>query len=322
MEPNADLTLIRCLADGRFHSGAELGEALGISRAAIWKRVQRLDQWGLVVESVRGKGYRLPRPLDLLDPSALALALGGRATLQFEPVTASTNADALALAASGAPAPVVVTTECQSAGRGRRGRAWQSPFGANLYVSVLYELAGGFAALGGLSLAAGVAVAGALERAAPGLRPGLKWPNDLLVDGAKLGGVLIELAGEMDGRVQVVVGVGLNVAMNDRQAGAIDQSWTDLQRACATPPNRTALVGAVALALIDMLDRFAADGFAPFVAPFEALDLCRDQPVMLHAAEGTRRGVARGVAEDGALRVEIDGETRTVHGGEVSLRLQ
>jgi len=322
MDDNADLTLIRHLADGRFHSGAELGEALGISRAAIWKRVQRLDEWGLAVESVRGKGHRLSRPLDLLDPAALALALDGRASLKFKPVTASTNADALALAAAGQASPVVVTTEFQSAGHGRRGRAWQSPFGANLYVSVLYELAGGFSALGGLSLAAGVAVARALERLAPGLGVGLKWPNDVLVDGAKLGGVLIELAGEMEGGVQVVVGVGLNVAMSDRQAGAIDQSWIDLQRACASPPSRTDLVAAVALELIDMLDRFAVDGFAPFMAPFEALDLCRGRPVTVHAAEGVRPAVARGVGEDGALCVEMDGETRFVHGGEVSLRLQ
>lgn len=322
MEPSADLALIRRLADGRFHSGAELGEALGISRAAIWKRVQRLAELGLVVESVRGKGYRLDQKLDLLEPQALEKAFQGRADLRFKPVTTSTNADALTLAAAGVSPPVVVTTEFQSAGRGRRGRAWQSPFGANLYVSVLYELTGGFAALGGLSLATGVAVARALQRLVPALTPGLKWPNDLLVDGAKLGGVLIEVAGEMEGRVQVVVGVGLNVAMSDRQAGAIEQNWIDLQRACETPPKRTDLVCAVGLEVIDMLDRFAVHGFAPFMSSFRALDLCRDQPVTVHGADGARHGVARGVGEDGALRVEVDGETRFVHGGEVSLRIR
>ena len=322
MEDNADLVLIRRLADGRFHSGAELGEALGISRAAIWKRMRRLEELGLAVESVRGKGYRLSQPLDLLDPEALEAAFRGQAVLRFLPVTESTNGDALALAGQGVSSPVVVTTEFQSAGRGRRGRAWQSPFGANLYISVLYELAGGYSALGGLSLAAGVAVARALEREAPGLKPGLKWPNDLLVDGAKLGGVLIELAGEMDGRVQVVVGVGLNVAMSDRQADAIDQNWIDLRRACATPPARTRLAAAVGQELLAMLERFAADGFAPFMADFQALDLCRDRAVTLHGSDGARYGMALGVADDGALCVEIDGERRYVHGGEVSLRLQ
>lgn len=322
MEFNADLSLIRHLADGRFHSGAELGEALGISRAAIWKRVHRLADLELVVESVRGKGYRLARPLDLLDPAALAQAFRGRAEVVFKPVTASTNADALALAEAGGKPPVVVTSEFQNAGRGRRGRAWQSPFGANLYVSVLYELSGGFAALGGLSLAAGVAMVDALRQQVPGLRPGLKWPNDLLVDGAKLGGVLIEVAGEMEGRVQVVVGVGLNVSMSDRQADTIDQDWTDLQRVCVVPPARTDLVCAVGSELIKMLDRFAMDGFAPFIEPFQRLDLCRDRPVTIHGADGPCPGVARGVGADGALRVEINGETHSVHGGEVSLRLR
>ena len=142
------------------------------------------------------------------------------------------------------------------------------------------------------------------------------------MDGAKLGGVLIELAGEMDGRVQVVVGVGLNVAMSDRQADAIDQNWIDLRQACPAPPARTALAGAVGRELLAMLDRFAVDGFAPFMAEFQTLDLCLDRPVTVHGPDGARDGVARGVAEDGALCVDIDGERRWLHGGEVSLRLR
>ena len=321
-DSDPDLALIRLLADGRFHSGAALGELLGVSRTAIWKRLQRVAEvYGLSVESVRGKGYRLTTALDPLDPGALERALAGRADLHFSAVSASTNADALALADKAA-GPAVVTTEYQSAGRGRRGRRWQSPFGANLYLSVLYRLPGGFSSLGGLSLAAGVAISRALAEVAPDLRPALKWPNDLLVDGAKLGGVLIELAGEMEGQVQVVVGVGINVSMSDHQADAIDQDWIDLRRACGTPPERTRLAAAVAGELLAMLDRFAVDGFAPFMAAFDRIDLCRGRPVTLHAGTGQRSGVARGVSEDGALRLEVDGETHLMHGGEVSLRLQ
>jgi len=321
-DSDPDLHLIRLLADGRFHSGGALGEALGVSRAAIWKRLQRsAEAYGLSVESVRGKGYRLTRALDPLNPEAIEDSLRGRAGLHFQPVTQSTNADAMALAAEAA-GPMVVTTEYQSAGRGRRGRQWQSPFAANLYLSVLYQLSGGFSSLGGLSLAAGVAVSRALADTVPELGLGLKWPNDLLVDGAKLGGVLIELAGEMEGQVQVVVGVGINVAMSDHQAEAIDQDWTDLRRASAAPPDRTRLATAVAGELLTMLDRFAVDGFAPFTAAFDQMDVCRDRPVVIHTGAGQRTGVARGVSEDGALRVEIDGEIHYMHGGEVSLRLQ
>ncbi|ASK35160.1 biotin--[acetyl-CoA-carboxylase] ligase [Alloalcanivorax mobilis] len=322
MENSVDLEMVRLLADGRFHSGADLGEALGISRTAIWKRIQRLTEFGIDVESVRGKGHRLPRALDLIDPAALGQALAGRAQLDFRPVTGSTNADALALAAQGVAGPLVVSSESQSAGRGRRGRQWRSPFGANLYLSVLYRLGGGFSSLGGLSLAAGVAVSRALAQLMPDLSLGLKWPNDLYLNGAKLGGVLIELAGEMEGQVQVVVGVGINVSMGDTQAASIDQAWTDLQRACPTLPSRTALAAAVAVALIDMLDQFARDGFAPFLDAFNQRDLCRDRPVTVQTAGGSRSGIARGVAEDGSLRVDIDGESHLMHGGEVSLRLQ
>lgn len=317
-----DLALIRRLADGRFHSGGDLGEGLGVSRAAIWKRIQRLAELGIEVESVRGKGHRLSRPLSLIDPAAVAAALPAGTTLVYTPITGSTNADALTLAAEGATTPLVVTTECQSSGRGRRGRQWQSPFGANLYLSVLYRLAGGFSSLGGLSLAAGVAVSRALSALAPELEVGLKWPNDLFVGNAKLGGVLIELAGEMDGQVQVVVGVGINVAMHDRQAAVIDQAWIDLSRACVEVPPRTRLVSEVGGALVAMLDRFAVEGFAPFVAEFDRLDLSRDRPVVVHGGGDRRQGIARGVGEDGSLRVEIDGDIQILHGGEVSLRLQ
>lgn len=313
--------LVRRLADGRFHSGAALGEVLGVSRAAIWKRVQRLDEFGIGVESVRGKGHRLTQPLSLIDPDTVEAALPEGAGLVYAPVTGSTNADALAMAAEGAVGPTVFTTEFQSAGRGRRGRRWQSPFGANLYLSVLYRLSGGYSALSGLSLAAGVAVSEALTTLAPDLDVGLKWPNDLLVRGAKLGGVLIEVAGEMEGQVQVVVGVGINVNMHDRQAGAIEQAWTDLSRVCAAPPSRTALAAAVGAALVGMLDRFARDGFEPFLAEFDRRDLSRDQPVTVISGERRRDGIARGVAVDGALRVEIDGDIQALHGGEVSLRL-
>ncbi len=217
---------------------------------------------------------------------------------------------------------MVVARDYERAGSGRRGREWQSPSGAELDLSVLYRLAGGFSSLCGLSLAAGVAVSRALAQTAPDLGLGLKWPNDLLVNGAKLGGVLIELAGEMEGQVQVVVGVGINVSMSDHQAEAIDQDWTDLRRLRGSPPGRTHLAAAVADELLTMLDQFAVDGFAPFVAAFNRIDVCRDRPVVIHSGSGQRAGIARGVAEDGALRVEIDGETHYMHGGEVSLRLQ
>jgi len=175
----ADQQLIRLLADGQFHSGSELGQALGISRAAIWKRVQRLEEFGMALESVKGKGYRLAQPVDLIDQISLQEALGERAQLHYQWVTESTNGDALAVSGP-VRRPQVFVTECQTAGRGRRGRQWQSPFAANLYLSIRFPVSGGFAALGGLSLAVGVAVAQALQELDSELPVTLKWPNDLL----------------------------------------------------------------------------------------------------------------------------------------------
>lgn len=317
----ADQQLIRLLADGQFRSGSELGEALGISRAAIWKRVQRLEEFGLALESVKGKGYRLAQPVDLIDSQSLQAILGDRAQLHYQWVTESTNADALAIKGP-VRRPQVFVTECQTAGRGRRGRQWQSPFAANLYFSIRFPVSGGFAALGGLSLAVGVAVAQALQELDPSLPVALKWPNDLQINGAKVGGVLIELAGEMDGQVDVVIGVGVNGHMTGHQARDIDQAWTDLASELAEMPLRTRLAGCVLSHLLEMLPHFSQHGFAAFQNDFDRYDAVKGKLVQVQSAEQVLQGRAAGVLVDGALRVETPDGVREVYGGEVSLRVR
>lgn len=317
----ADQQLIRLLADGQFRSGSELGEALGISRAAIWKRVQRLEEFGLALESVKGKGYRLAQPVDLIDPLSLQATLGDQAQLRYQWVTESTNADALAIEGP-VRRPLVFVTECQTAGRGRRGRQWQSPFAANLYFSIRFPVSGGFAALGGLSLAVGVAVAQALQELDPPLPVTLKWPNDLQINGAKVGGVLIELAGEMDGQVDVVIGVGVNGRMTGHQARDIDQAWTDLASELAEMPSRTTLAACVLSRLLAMLPRFSQQGFAAFQDAFDRYDAVRGKSVQVQSGDQMILGRAVGVLADGALRVETPEGVREVYGGEVSLRVR
>ncbi len=317
----ADQQLIRLLADGQFRSGSELGEALGISRAAIWKRVQRLEEFGLALESVKGKGYRLAQPVDLIDPLSLQATLGDRAQLHYQWVTDSTNADALAIEGP-VSGPLVFVTECQTAGRGRRGRQWQSPFAANLYFSIRFPVSGGFAALGGLSLAVGVAVAQALQELDPPLPVTLKWPNDLQINGAKVGGVLIELAGEMDGQVDVVIGVGVNGRMTGHQARDIDQAWTDLASELANMPPRTTLAACVLSRLLEMLPHFSQHGFVAFQNDFDRYDAVRGKSVQVQSGDQMILGRAVGVLADGALRVETPDGVREVYGGEVSLRVR
>lgn len=319
---NADL--LRLLAGGDFVSGQQLADTLGVSRTAVWKQLNRLAELGLEVESVKGRGYRIEGGLDLLDRDAVLAAMDGTARsllaeLDLRDSIGSTNAEAMARIASGTGSGYVCSAEQQQAGRGRRGRSWVSPYGRNLYVSVVWEYSQGAAALEGLSLACGVAVARALATCGvPAVQ--LKWPNDILHDGAKLGGILLEMTGDAAGVCQVVVGIGLNVNMP--HADGIDQAWTDLARLCeGRPPPRNRLLGALLSELLPLLSTFEASGFAPWRDAWCALDAYADTPVVMHSGERQLTGVARGVDARGALQLETAAAgVQSVFGGELSLR--
>ena len=207
--------LLRLLADGEFHSGESLGETLGVSRAAIWNRVRTIERAGLSVIKVRGRGYRLAEPLDLVDAQALERALSDAPagfSTEFLNECESTNTVLLARARSGAPHASVLFCEHQSAGRGRRGKDWQSGIGTGLTFSLLWRFQEGAGQLSGLSLAVGVAIARALGSVGFD-QVQLKWPNDLLLGGHKLGGILIEVSGDYLGPSAAVIGVGLNMRL-------------------------------------------------------------------------------------------------------------
>ena len=325
MELNAILNL---LADGEFHSGAELGDALGVSRTAVWKHLQKLEPLGLALTSVKGKGYCLPGGLELLDRERILGAVDASARslvseLDLRTIADSTNTRAQARAAAGEARGYLCLAEQQTAGRGRRGRDWVSPFGKNIYLSAVWGFDGGVAALEGLSLAVGVALVAALERC--GLSgASLKWPNDLLWQERKLAGILLEMSGDVDGYCQVVVGIGLNVAMPEKAAEAIDQAWVDVQAMAAAqgvaPVSRNALVAAILSELLPLLASFQSRTFTRWQERWEALDAYRDCPVALSTASSSVAGIARGVSETGALKVEVDGVLQQFHGGEISVR--
>ena len=315
------LTLLRALADGEFHSGEELGALFGVSRAAVWKQLQKLEGLGLQVESVKGRGYRLSAALDLLDVQAItrALPVQLQQALQLTAYlqTDSTSVRAMQAAADYAHARAFVA-EQQTAGRGRRGRAWVSPFAANIYLSLVWAFQGGAAALSGLSLAVGVACARML-RASGAANVSLKWPNDLLVDGKKLGGILLEMTGDPGGECQVVIGIGINVSMTNELAASIDQPWIDL-RSLGVSLSRNELVANLLAELVCVLEQFAAEGFAAFKTEWMSLDAFANQGVTLSSAASTISGVASGVDESGALVLVVDGERQLFHGGELSMR--
>ncbi|NQD38393.1 bifunctional biotin--[acetyl-CoA-carboxylase] ligase/biotin operon repressor BirA [Permianibacter sp. IMCC34836] len=314
--------LLQLLADGREHSGTELGERLGISRAAIWKQLQALDELGIALEAVPGRGYRLREPLDLLDAAAIHAALAGQlelASLEVFSRIDSTNAFFLSDDRPTESNLRVALAEQQTAGRGRRGRAWVSPFAGNIYCSIKRQFPCGLEGLSGLSLVVGLAIAQALEALGiAGVQ--LKWPNDLRADGHKLGGVLIELAGDAGGPCTAVVGFGINVKMPSDSAQTIDQLWTDLRQLHSQLPSRNTIVAGILLRLAQALAQFAEEGFAPFAAAWSARDEFRGRPVQITGVNVQQSGIAVGVDERGALLLDTDSGRRAIVAGEVSLR--
>jgi BirA family transcriptional regulator, biotin operon repressor / biotin---[acetyl-CoA-carboxylase] ligase len=304
-------------------SGAKLAERFGLSRSAVWKVVQGLRAEGLGIEAVAGQGYRLAQPLDLIDEAAWRAQMDPRIAARFDSIEVvwridSTSSELRRRQAAGNHGCRLLLAESQSAGRGRLGRAWSSPPAANLYLSLGWRLARPASALGGLSLALGVAVAEALS--ATGVDGiGLKWPNDVLRHGRKLGGLLVELGGELGGPSDLVVGLGLNVRMPTAAACTIDQPWVDLADVSRLP-SRCAIAAEVVGAMVAALDAYDSEGFAPFRSRFGALDALLGKDV--HVREGDRRmaGVALGVDAEGGLRVRHAEGERVHRGGEVSLR--
>lgn len=321
------LPLLRTLADGGWHSGEALARESGITRAGLSKRLQKLMQWGLEIETQPGRGCHLVHPLELLAADeiigALPPTLQGRLHVRVLAGTDSTNTQLLN--GGDADDPQALLAEHQTAGRGRHGRSWHSPFGTNLYLSLAWSFPQWPAALSALPLATGVATAEALaELKLPDLR--LKWPNDLWIGGAKLGGILIEQRGEAGGACRVVIGLGLNVAMRSATTAHIGAPWTTLAEALGTAPSRgmpsrNGLAARILARWVAMLERFAAEGFAPFEAGYRALDLLRSRAVTVQMADGEFNGIARGVDETGALLVDAGETRRRILSGDVSLRV-
>jgi BirA family biotin operon repressor/biotin-[acetyl-CoA-carboxylase] ligase len=304
-------------------SGDLLAQETGLTRAAIWKRVQALREAGIAVSGSAGHGYTLEQPLDLLDADAICAAVAAQARAEIASLEVawsldSTNSELLRRVSPSAGCAVLLA-ERQTGGRGRRGRSWTSPLAAHVYLSLSRRFGGGLARLGGLSLVAGVAVAEGLRDL--GLtQVGLKWPNDLIVDGRKLGGLLVEGGGEAGGPVRAVIGIGLNVRMPEQQAALIDQPWLDLAQALPQPVARNAVVVAVLERLLPALALFDAQGLAPFRPRYAALDALHGQRVVVRQDSGDIVGVAEGIAEDGALRLRTPQGLRDFHAGEVSVR--
>ncbi|PCM42862.1 biotin--[acetyl-CoA-carboxylase] ligase [Marinobacter sp. ANT_B65] len=314
--------LVSLLSDGQVHSGERLAAELGVSRTAVWKQVHRALNEGFEIETVRGRGYRLITPVDLLDADEIlgALAAPFRSSISLNVLDEvdSTNTEVLRQISMGVVGVPVAIADCQTMGRGRRGRPWRSPRGENLYLSAGLTFQGGFSALDGLSLALGVAVAETLEElGVPGVR--LKWPNDIFLPDGKLGGILVELQGELqEGVVRVIVGIGINVHMS--RADDVDQPWSSLAKNSPRSAwSRNQIASALIGSLLESAEVFAGKGFPAFRDPWQARDMFRGRQLV--AQSGGVVGVGCGVDEQGNYLVGAEGGVVPVRAGEISLRV-
>jgi len=316
-------TLLSILADGHFHSGTELGQLTGRTRSAVWKAINSLRSKNVEIYSVRGKGYSLTGPVELLDHDLICSQLSTVAKKYLHQLDVhfeldSTNAYLMDIARQEKTGGYICITELQRDGRGRRGRSWVSPFGGNLYLSLLWRFPFGAAQLSGLSLAIAVGLSQALREI--GLDSiGVKWPNDIVLTDRKLAGILLEIAGEASGPCAVIIGIGVNVRKNPGME-EIDQPWTDLESELGASVARNELVSRVINHLMAVLTQFEQEGLAPFLQAWKEMDIYRGKEIALHFPDKQVNGIARGVDETGALLIEKDNQIKSYQSGEVSLR--
>ncbi|MDI7245812.1 bifunctional biotin--[acetyl-CoA-carboxylase] ligase/biotin operon repressor BirA [Providencia rettgeri] len=320
-ETNIPLQLIDILADAQVHSGEQLGEQLGMTRSAINKHIKTLRSWGLNIETIAGKGYKLPYQINLLSEEAIKKQIDD-VNIIVEPVIDSTNQYMLERIAELKSGDTCLA-EYQSAGRGRRGRQWISPFGCNLYLSMYWRLEQGPAAAVGLSLVVGIVIAEVLNRISQE-KVKVKWPNDLYMNDKKLAGILVELTGKTGDAAHIIIGVGINIGMNNNNiesSKSITQEWSSLRDEVENI-ERNELSANIIKSLRESLVIFEHEGLKPFLDRWFKLDNFLNRHVKLLIGNDVISGIERGVNDQGALLLQKDnGEIIPYIGGEISLRL-
>ena len=311
--------ILNILADGQFHSGEALAQRFKVTRATIWNAIQHAESLGVEVFSVRGRGYKLPQAIELLDKNLVLQAIGQQRawfTLQVLDEVNSTNT--YLIQNKQAAHATCVAAHVQTHGKGRRGRTWVSQLGASLTFSLLWRFQCGAAALSGLSLCVGVALIRALNSL--GVNDAqLKWPNDVLVDSKKLSGILIELQGDLEGPSAAVIGIGINLNLPKKVLQSIDQPAIDL--ASIKTIDQNALLGSILKHLADVLSGFETNGFIGLRDEWLGYHAYENKPVRMLLPNGTEAsGVVKGVAEDGILLVETALGLQRFSAGEISLR--
>jgi len=317
---------LRLIADGELHSGEKLGNALGISRTAIWKIINSLSHYGVTIVAVKGKGYRLSRPIEFLDKETLLSGISSTAAkilnkLEIFEEIESTNQYLLENLEVADKHGNVVLAEYQSHGRGRRGSSWVSPFGSGLSLSTQWHFEQPVDSLTCLSLAVGSAVIRVLKKMGfEGV--GLKWPNDIYFQNRKLGGLLIEIRGETAGPCDVVIGLGLNIAFPSDFEADINQPWIDLANINDSVPSRNLIAAELISELMLLLDAYAKANIKDIINEWQEYDCMRGKQAKLILPDKDVMGQIVGIDNDGALLMSVNDKVRKFTAGEISLRVE
>lgn len=320
-----DIRLLELLADGKFHSGTALAEALSVSRAAVWKKINAFEKSGIDVYAVKGKGYRLGRPIEFLQAEEIRslLPAGIRqyvSHLTVLPDVDSTNSHLLSLINRDNFHAHAVLAEYQTAGRGRRGSQWLSPYAAGICLSFGWYYTEPVDSISLVSLATGVAVMHALHHA--GITDaGLKWPNDIHWRGRKLGGILVEMRMESAGPCNTVVGIGINYSLPANAAQQIDQPWVDVATIKNPPPSRNRLAAWLVAELAAVLAKLETHRAGDIIDAWRQYDCMKGKTANLHLPDRQVHGRVMGIDDDGALLFsEGKSPPRRYHAGEITLR--
>lgn len=309
------LSICKTLEDGAFHAGSSIGQQLGITRAAVWKSIAKLQALGVAIQSIKGKGYALTQPLQLLSAQKIQQKLQDKniALKIFDQVDSTNNT--LKQAHFENKEIGVCLAERQTAGRGRLQRTWYSPFAQNIYASIRYGVATDVSELSGLSLVIGLATCKAIESVIESvIDPSLtlktslpclqvKWPNDIILQQKKLSGILIEMQAEAHGFCQVIIGIGINVNMRAADNPPIEQAWTSLADSYGHYFDRNILVIALIKQVTDYMKKFTQHGLSYFMPEWEKRDYLHGKTINLCNGRHTQRGVCAGINHDGHLQL-------------------
>lgn len=312
--------IVHVLCDGQFHSGLRMGQDLGMSRTAIWKAMGQLQEYGVAIESQKQKGYRLNETLVLLDHDIIFEKLNDsvRNNIDFQLFSSLPSTNDFPGIENHAAKIKVCVSEQQTQGRGRMGRVWQSPFGRNVYLSVQFQFDMDVSEMGGFSLAVATTLVKAFSAIGiEGVQ--VKWPNDILYEGKKVAGVLIEVKAESNGVTLVNIGMGINVNTPELNESAINQPWTSLSEIKGQYIDRNTLVAELLNGLYQDANIFTVKGLSAFQDDWSAHDFLKDKTITVTQAGNEYTGVANGIDQAGHLLLNINGTLKSFSSGDTSV---